>query len=123
MYNAERMVKINACMKATNISITLINTTKGTETVATAIDLKMKIKQTKLNTKMWPAVMFANKRIIKANGLVNKPMISTGIINGYNQSGTCGVNTWLQYVLVPFKVVITNVTNANTNVTAIFPVT
>ena len=73
-----------------------MNTTNGTDTPATANDLNMKIKHTKLKTRMCPAVMFANKRIIKAKGLVNKPIISTGIINGYNQVGTCGVNTWLQ---------------------------
>src|SRR6478609_5591057 len=67
--------------------------------------------------------MFANKRIINAKGLVNKPIISTGIINGYNHFGTCGVNTCPQYVLVPLMVVITKVNNANTKVTAIFPVT
>ena len=39
---------------------------------------------------MWPAVMFANKRIIKANGLVKIPTISMGIIMGIKANGTPG---------------------------------
>ena len=82
------MVKIYACKNATNNSITLINTVNGTATIAITKDLKINIKEIKLNTKMCPAVMFANKRIIKATGLVNIPKISTGINNGYNHQGT-----------------------------------
>lgn len=40
---------------------------------------------------MCPAVMLANKRIINANGFVNIPINSTGIIIGANQTGTPGV--------------------------------
>lgn len=39
---------------------------------------------------MWPAVMFANKRIISAKGLVKIPTISIGIIIGIKASGTPG---------------------------------
>ena len=60
---------------------------------ATKTDLRIKINEIKLNIRMWPAVMFANKRIIKAMGLVNSPIISTGIMSGYNHHGTWGVNT------------------------------
>ena len=77
-------------MKATTISITLMKTINGTDMPATANDLNINIKQTKLKIKMWPAVMLANKRIINAKGLVNKPIISTGIIKGHNHFGTCG---------------------------------
>ncbi len=39
-------------MNATSNSIKLMAATNGTDTAATASDLKMKIKQTKLNTRM-----------------------------------------------------------------------
>ena len=41
-----------------------------------------KIKEIKLNIIMCPAVMFANSLIIKANGFVNIPTISIGIMIG-----------------------------------------
>jgi hypothetical protein len=40
---------------------------------------------------MCPAVMFANKRIIKAKGFDIIPINSTGIIIGLNHQGTPGV--------------------------------
>lgn len=43
---------MNACKKATNNSIAPINTAKGTATTDVTTDLKMKIKQIKLNTRM-----------------------------------------------------------------------
>jgi hypothetical protein len=64
--------------------------TKNTDTGATARDLKMKIRQTRLKTIIWPAVIFANNRTIRANGFENIPIISTGIIMGNNQNGTPG---------------------------------
>ena len=56
-----------------------------------ATDLKIKINDIKLNTIMCPAVMFANKRIIKAKGLEIIPIISTTHIIGNNQKGTSGL--------------------------------
>jgi hypothetical protein len=70
-----------------------MNITNGTATPATRTLFIIKINEIKLKTRMCPAVMLANKRIINAIGFVNKPMISTGIIKGYNHHGTCGVNT------------------------------
>ena len=90
------MVKIKACKKATSNSNTLINKTNATETGAMAKLLKIKINDTKLNTIMCPAVMLANKRIIKAKGLENIPMISTTHMMGNNQKGTSGLKIWLQ---------------------------
>ena len=40
---------------------------------------------------MCPAVILANKRIIKENGLVSIPITSTGIIIGESHNGTPGV--------------------------------
>src|SRR5690606_34175563 len=123
MNNAERIVKINACIKATNNSIKLIKIVNITEPPATALTLKINGKHNKDNTKMWPAVMFANKRIINAKGLVNTPIISTGIISGFNHQGTGGLKICPQYYLFPLNKIISNVIAANTIVTAIFPVT
>ena len=68
-----------------------MNITKRIETGATRSDSKMKIRQIRLSTIICPAVMFANKRIISANGFEKIPMISTGIIIGKSQKGTPGV--------------------------------
>ena len=68
--------------------------------------------------------MFANKRIINANGFAIIPIISTGIIIGRSQKGTPGVaKICLQYALFPLNWVIKKVQAASTKVTAIFPVT
>ena len=64
--------------------------TKKIDIGATERELKMKIRQIRLNTIICPAVIFANKRIIRANGLENNPIISTGIIIGNSQKGTPG---------------------------------
>ncbi len=99
--------------------------TKKYDTGATASDLKIKIRQTRLRMIIWPAVMFAKRRIIRANGFENIPMISTGIIMGNSQNGTpgCCKNMSSSSVLLPLNCVIKNVNRARTNVTAIFPVT
>jgi hypothetical protein len=65
--------------------------TKRIDTGATATDLKMKIRQIRLSTIMCPAVIFAKRRIIRANGFEIIPMSSTGIITGRSQNGTPGV--------------------------------
>jgi hypothetical protein len=98
--------------------------TNKIDTGATERELKMKIRQTRLSTIICPAVMFANKRIISANGFENNPIISTGIIIGNSQNGTPGAaKICFQYVLFPLNWVIINVHVAITNVTAMFPVT
>ena len=78
-------------MNPTTNSIILINNTNGIAKPATKTDFKIKINEIKLKIKIWPAVMFANNRMVKAIGLVNIPIISTGIISGYNHQGTCGL--------------------------------
>ena len=98
--------------------------TKRIETGATASESNIKIRQIRLNTIICPAVMFANKRIIRANGFEISPIISTGIIIGRSQKGTPGVaKICLQYFLFPLNWVIIKVHAARTKVTAILPVT
>jgi hypothetical protein len=67
-----------------------MKSTKKTDTGATESELKIKIRQIRLNTIIWPAVIFANNRIMSANGFENNPIISTGIIIGKSQNGTPG---------------------------------
>ena len=64
--------------------------TNKTDTGATESESKINIRQMRLNTIICPAVMFANKRIINANGFENIPIISTGIMIGKSQKGTPG---------------------------------
>ena len=98
--------------------------TKKIDTGATDSELKIKIRQIRLNTIICPAVILANNLIIRAKGFENKPIISTGIIIGKSQKGTPGAaNMCFQYVLFPLNCVIRKVNVAITNVTAIFPVT
>jgi hypothetical protein len=101
-----------------------MNKTKRIETGATASDSKMKIRQIRLSTIICPAVMFANKRIIRANGFEIIPINSTGIIIGRSQNGTPGVaKICRQYALFPLNCVMMKVKKASTNVTAMLPVT
>ena len=73
---------------------------------------------------IWPAVMFAKRRTIKAKGFVNIPIISTGIIIGLSHNGNPGVQKMsFQYSLFPLNCVIINVRIANTKVSAMLPVT
>ena len=51
----------------------------------------MKINEIKLKTIIWPAVMFANKRIINENGFVKIPMNSTTANKGLTAIGTPGI--------------------------------
>ena len=84
----------------------------------------MKIMDIRLSTIICPAVIFAKRRIIRAKGLVNIPIISTGIIIGASQTGTPGVlKICCQYPLFPLRVVMRKVMVASTKVTAILPVT
>ena len=82
---------MNACKNATKISNTEMNKAMGTDNNPQASDLFMKIIEISDNTMMCPAVMFANKRIIKAKGLVKIPTNSIGIIMGNKAHGTPGV--------------------------------
>lgn len=85
------MVNIKACRKATNNSKTLINKANGTEMKATPALDNIKIKPIKLNIIMWPAVMLANRRIIKAIGFINKPTNSMGANKIRTGTGTPGI--------------------------------
>ncbi|MNL50913.1 hypothetical protein D3C87_1739700 [compost metagenome] len=90
MNNAVSKVNIKACKNATSNSNTSMNNTNATETGAMANVSKIKIRQIKLSTMMWPAVMLANKRIINAKGFEITPISSTGIMIGYSHHGTSG---------------------------------
>jgi len=71
-------------MKSMNITMMSDGTAKNT-------DLKIKISDTRLKIMICPAVMLAKSLIISANGLVNKLIISTGIMMGASNFGTPGV--------------------------------
>ena len=74
-----------------------MNTTMMVLATPTASDSNTNIKAIKLKITMCPAVIATNKRTIKANGLVNRPMISTGTMINNNGTGTPGVaNTCFQ---------------------------
>jgi len=66
----------------------------------------------------------AKRRIIRANGFENNPIISTGIITGRSQKGTPGVaNICFQYALFPLNCVTRKGKNERKKVIEIFPVT
>ena len=100
-----------------------MNNANATATGETHNVSKTNINPTKLITIMWPAVMFANKRIIKANGLVKIPTISIGIKIGYNAFGAGGKKMCPQYALFALTFVTIKVMIDSTNVKAILPVT
>ena len=111
-------------MKATISSITFMKSEKGTTASPNAAFSNMKIKDTKLNKMIWPAVIFANKRTINENGFINTPTISTGVKIINIHLGTPGIaKMCVQYVERPFTLVTMNAMIAKTKVTAIFPVT
>lgn len=78
-------------MATTKISIRLINTAKKREAGDTQTVLAIKIKEIKLNTIICPAVMFANKRIIRDIGLIKIPINSIGAKNIFIGTGTPGI--------------------------------
>jgi len=122
--SAESRVKIYAWRNATRSSRQSIKITKNIETGARARESKINIKHIRLNTMMCPAVIFANSRIIRAKGLENNPIISTGIITGNNQKGTPGVaKMCFQYALFPLNWVTRKVQSARVKVSAMLPVT
>ncbi len=101
-----------------------MKTTKKIDTGDTHIESKMNISASRLITIIWPAVILANKRIIRANGFANIPISSTGTIMGRSQKGTPGVAKMCrQYPFVPLICMIKNVNNARVIVRARFPVT
>ena len=123
MNNAESMVKIYACKKATSNSKVEINKAIGIDNPDHAMLSFTKIIEIKEITIMWPAVMFANKRINNAAGLIKIPAISIGTKIGYKAKGTpgginmCFQNGFLENINWMIKVNIANVI-----VTEIFPV-
>ena len=85
------MVKIYACNKATKSSIIEI-AKDNTKVKLLPIQLwNTNIKPIRLINTMCPAIMFAYKRIIKANGFVKIPMISIGIMKNFIGTGTPGI--------------------------------
>ena len=78
-------------MAVTIISMIPIKSENATETGAIATDLNIKINDIKARTIIWPAVMFANKRIIKEIGFTNIPIISIGAKNIFIGTGTPGI--------------------------------
>ena len=59
--------------------MTFMKSENGTTASPKAAFSKIKIKETKLNKMMCPAVMLANSRTINENGFINTPTISTGV--------------------------------------------
>ena len=91
MNNAESIVNRYACKKATKSSNTEMNKAIGTDNIPHAALLLIKMMDTNAKMIMCPAVIFANKRTIKAKGFVKIPMNSIGIIIGNKAIGTPGV--------------------------------
>ena len=90
MNNADSMVKIYACKKATSNSKVEMNKAIGMDNPDQAMLSFTKIIEIKEITIIWPAVMLANKRINNAAGLIKIPAISIGTKIGYKAKGTPG---------------------------------
>ena len=70
---------------------------------------------------MWPADIFAYKRIINEKGLINTPRNSIGAKTIFIGHGTPGIQKMcFQYSFLPDILVITNVIRAKQKVTAIY---
>ena len=83
----------------------------------------MKIIQITLNITMWPANMFAKRRIINATGLMQSDMISINTNRHFTKNGTLGgLSRWLQKCLLLLAIITMKVINAKQAVTAILPV-
>ena len=112
-----------ACKKATNNSKHDINNVIGTDSPDQAKLSLTKIIPTRETMIMCPAVIFANKRINKAAGLIKIPANSIGISIGYNATGTPGGEKMcFQKPFLENNICIINVNIANTMVKEIFPV-
>lgn len=74
----------------------------------------------------WPPMILANRRTIRANGLLITPIISMIGISGtghFKNNGTLGQNTSFQYSRLPNKLTAKNVQQAKNSVMLMFPVT
>ena len=78
-------------MATTNTSIILIKNENAIEIGAIQILSNININEIKLNTIICPAVMLANKRIIKEIGLIKIPINSIGAKNNFIGTGTPGI--------------------------------
>ena len=95
---------------------------KGVTTPPTTYDLNINTIDAKLSTTMWPPVMLANNRIIKANALETVPSNSIGARINLTGTGTPGIqNICFQYALFALNCTIKNVNTESVNVNAILP--
>lgn len=123
MKSADNTVKMKACKIPTNNSNTLINNAIGNASPLHATLPNAKMIPINAKTMICPAVMFANKRTVKANGFVKTPTISIGIIIGNKAAGTPGgLKMCAQYLFFAENKVRIRVNNAKTSVKLIFPV-
>ena len=93
--------------------------------MAVPIEAVMNIRQVNARMIVCPAMILANRRIIRANGLVSMPKNSTkGMIgNGnFRKIGALGQNISFQYSLVANRFTARNVHKASTAVMVILPV-
>ena len=72
---------------------------------------------------MCPAIMFAKRRIMRANGFVNTPNRSTSVKMGFIPAGTGGLNMCPQKCFPELNKMMTKEIHASTKVNAILPVT
>lgn len=132
MNTAESIVNTYACTKATmhskqfmNTSITPLSTVIQ-EPMAMLTCIVMNMMDTKAKIMACPAIMFAKRRIINANGLVSTPNNSiTGIMGtgAFKNIGTSGQNISFQYSLFPNRLMASIVHRARNNVIFMLPVT
>jgi hypothetical protein len=86
---------------------------------------KMKIREMKANITIWPAIMFAKRRMINAPGLITKsPKISTGTKINLTRKGTSGGQRMcFQKWPVVLKRITTSEINPSIKVNAMLPAT
>jgi hypothetical protein len=98
MNTAVRLVKMNAWIKATRISIRYMNTENAIEIgenphpIAALSPPKININEIRQMMMICPASIFANNLMISANGFVNTERTSTSIRMGFIPPGTGGLN-------------------------------
>ena len=123
---ADNSVNTYACTIITIISNPEIAAAKGTDIRATPspantllnISANMAIKDKIASSAMWPPVILAARRIVKANGFTNIPMISIGIRIIYTKPGNprgtrffqCCMNpcAFVPAIIIEKKVIIAN---------------
>ena len=132
MNTDESMVNTYAWMNATSTSTQFMKMLKSTDTMLIEVLMAAPIlavtKMILVNARMMecPAKILANKRIIKAKGLVKIPNNSMAGIKGighFKNTGTSGHRISFQYSFVPNTFTAMNVQRASTRVMAILPVT